>query len=51
MIESSYWFDEAAKFKEQAKAVEDAGEQDEFLELAEICIEIAIRVEERATGG
>jgi hypothetical protein len=31
--------------------VEDAGEQDEFLELAEICIEIAIRVEERATGG
>ncbi len=51
MIESSYWFDEAAKYKEQALVTENAGEQQEFLELAEICVNVAIWVEERTTGG
>jgi hypothetical protein len=51
MMESSYWFEEASKYKEQARASEDPAEQHEFLELAEICIDFASRVEERATGG
>ena len=51
MMESSYWFDEAAKYKEQALATEDPGEQREYLDLAEICVDIAVRVEERTPGG
>jgi hypothetical protein len=51
MIEWSYWYDEAAKYKEQALAAEDPDAQREFLELAEICIDVAAKVEERATSG
>jgi hypothetical protein len=51
MIESSYWFDEAVKYKERALAADDRGVQREFLELAEICEHYAVQVEERATGG
>ena len=51
MMESSFWFEEASKYEEQARASEDPHEQREFLELAQVCIEFASRVEERATGG
>jgi hypothetical protein len=48
---SDYWFDEAAKYKEHAAEADDSNEQKEFLELADICFDIAIRLEERATPG
>lgn len=51
MIEAMYWWDEAAKFKEQALTSEDAAQQAVFLELAEACEAVAIDVEDRATGG
>ena len=51
MIEAFYWWDEAAKFKEQARAIEDPRQQQEFLELAGICEDVAAEAEERATGG
>ena len=51
MIEWLYWYEEAAKYKEQALAAEDADAQREFLELAEICVDVAARAEERATSG
>lgn len=51
MMKSSYWFDEAVKYKEQALVSEDPAEQREYLELAEICVDIAVRVEGRETGG
>jgi hypothetical protein len=51
MIEWLYWYEEAAKYKEQALAAEDAEAQREFLELAEICVDVAARAEERATSG
>jgi hypothetical protein len=51
MMEFAYWFDEAVKYREQAQATADPGEQREFLELAEVCVDFANRLEERATGG
>lgn len=51
MIEARYWWDEAAKFKEEAYASRDPETQAELLELAETCESIAIKVEDRDTGG
>jgi len=51
MIEWSYWYDEAAKYAELAQTAKDPGEQQELLELAEICVDVAAKVEERSTGG
>ena len=51
MIEALYWWDEAARFRECARASRDTQEQTEFLELAEACEAVAIAAEERATGG
>jgi hypothetical protein len=51
MIEALYWWDEAAKFKECARVSRDPHEQRELIELAEVCGDVAARVEERATGG
>jgi hypothetical protein len=51
MMESSYWFDEAFRYRERALMSEDPDEQRELLELAQVCSEFAAGVEERATGG
>lgn len=51
MIEAMYWWDEAAKFKEQACKSEDVRQQTELMELAETCEAVAIAIEDRATGG
>lgn len=51
MIEAQYWWEEAAKFKAQARSSEDPFEQAEFLDLADTCEAVAIKVEDRATGG
>jgi len=51
MIDAAYWFDESAKYKENASETEDPAEKQEFLELAEICFDIAVRLEDRATAG
>ncbi len=51
MIDALYWWDEAVKFKESARAAEDELTQQEFIELAEICEDVAAKLEERATGG
>lgn len=51
MIESSYWFDESEKYREQALVAAEPDEQRELFDLARICTDIAIRLEDRATGG
>ncbi len=51
MMEAIYWWDQAALFKEQARAADDALQQAELLELAETCEAVAIDVEDRTTGG
>ena len=51
MMEALYWWDEAEKFKEQARQFTDAARQLEFFGLAETCEAVAIDAEDRATGG
>lgn len=51
MIEALYWWDQAAKFKEEALACDDLNQRAELLELAETCEAVAVNVEDRATGG
>jgi hypothetical protein len=43
MIDASYWWDEATKFMERARAAEDRCEQQECLELAGICEDLLPR--------
>jgi hypothetical protein len=51
MIGASYWFDEATKFQDHAAEAEDPSERKEYLELADVCLELAMRLEERVTAG
>jgi hypothetical protein len=51
MIHALYWWDEATKFKEFARAANNPRERKEFIELAEVCEDVAAKLEERATGG
>jgi len=51
MIGAAYWFDESAKYQENAAETGNPAEKQEFLELAEICFDIAVRLEDRATAG
>jgi hypothetical protein len=51
MIDACFWWDEATKFSEQARVTEDLGQQQEFLELAQICEDVAVEIEDRATPG
>jgi hypothetical protein len=51
MIEALYWWDQAARFKEEALRFNDADRQVELLELAATCEAVAIDVEDRATSG
>ncbi len=51
MNEALYWWDEAAKFKEQAGMPENAAQHAELLELADVCEAVAIEAEDRITGG
>ncbi len=51
MIDALYWWDEAEKYRECAHAAEDAQQQQEFIELAAVCEDVAVGIEERATGG
>jgi hypothetical protein len=51
MIEADYWWEEATRFKEQASTCDDVAEQVQLLELAETCEVVAIKVEDRVTGG
>ncbi len=50
-MEALYWWDQAAKFMEQALASEDLNLRAELLELADSCEAVAVDVEDRATGG
>lgn len=51
MIEAFYWWDEAEKFKDEARASADPRRQQELLELAGVCEAVAAEAEERTTGG
>jgi hypothetical protein len=51
MIDAGFWWDEAMRFSEQALGIEDLGERQEFLELAQVCEDIAVEIEDRATPG
>jgi hypothetical protein len=49
MIEAFYWWDEAARCKEQASMSVDTELQVELLGLAETCEAVAIRIEDQLT--
>jgi hypothetical protein len=51
MIDADYWFDEAEKYKERAAEAEDPAEREEYLELCDICFDVATSLEDRVTGG
>jgi hypothetical protein len=51
MIDATYWWEEATKFIQSARETEDPQEQQELIELAEVCQDVAVKMEERATGG
>lgn len=51
MIETSYWWDQAEKFRDQARATDDPPRPQQLLELANVCDDVAAEAEGRATGG
>ncbi len=51
MIEALYWWDEATKFIEQAQATDDPQQRAELIELACLCENLAVAVEERGSPG
>jgi hypothetical protein len=51
MTDATYWWDEALKFAEQAEDSESPGQREEFLELADVCKDVAARIDQRSAGG
>jgi hypothetical protein len=51
VIEAQYWWDEAARFREQARSSSQPEQGIELLELAEVCEAVAANAEDRVTGG
>lgn len=51
MTEASYWWDEAERFRERAKATTDPEEMLELFELADTCADLAAEIEARAPSG
>jgi hypothetical protein len=48
---ADYLRDEAAKYRQLAKAVEDQSIKQELLDLAAVCEEVADNIEDRMPGG
>ncbi len=51
MEDVAYWRVQAAGFRDRAEKTADRALQDELLELAHICEEVAATIEERAPSG
>jgi len=51
MEDVAYWRIQAAGFRDRAERTEDRALQNELLELAVICEEVAATIEERAPSG
>ncbi|MDE2229778.1 MAG: hypothetical protein KGL11_12165 [Alphaproteobacteria bacterium] len=51
MDEADYWWDQAAKLRERAKAARDRKLRQELLDQAAVCEEVAANIEARAPGG
>lgn len=51
MDDVAFWREQAAKFRDRAETTGDRARSVEFLELAEICDEVACEIEDRATAG
>ncbi|MGO8918705.1 MAG: hypothetical protein ACLQJR_22620 [Stellaceae bacterium] len=51
MIDVTYWLEEAMKFAEEAKVIEDPRLRQELLELADACKDVAADLEQRASSG
>ncbi len=51
MIEATYWWEEAMKFSEHAESIDRPDEREEFLELANICKDVAAQFNHRFPGG
>jgi len=51
MIETDYWRDRAARYRELAQTAQDPALHEEYLELAKACDEVAADVEERMPSG
>jgi hypothetical protein len=48
---SDYLREQAAKYRELAEAAEDALVKQEFLELADVCVEVANNMDDRRASG
>jgi hypothetical protein len=48
---ADYLRDEAAKYRQLAKAAEDLSIKQELLDLAAVCEEVTSSIEDRLTGG
>jgi hypothetical protein len=51
MIDTDYWWDRAARYRELAQAAQDSEQRKEYLELAEACDEVAADIEEHMPSG
>jgi len=51
MDDVAFWREQAVKFRDRAETTGDRARSAEFLELAEICDEVACEIEDRATAG
>lgn len=50
-MDTTYWHDEADKFRERAATTGDRSLAQELIELAEICEQVAADLEDRALAG
>ena len=51
MHNSDYLREQAVKFRELAEKADDAFVKKEFLELAEVCVEVADKIDDRRASG
>ncbi len=51
MDDSTFWWDEAVKFRDRARKTDDHTLHEELLDLAAVCEEVAATMSERAPSG
>lgn len=51
MLDADFWLDQATKFRQQANSVRDPEEREELCALAQICDDVATKIEEHASSG
>jgi hypothetical protein len=51
MLDADFWLDQAVMFRQQATTVRDPEKRDELHALAQICDDVATKIEEHGSGG